>query len=505
MSQQQQLPNQQQQIRNNYRKLENLNYTVVGLGISGQSCLEFLLNAANAHNTHCNSDANNWKIFATDSTMDPGKIAEIRHKFVPANFTVAKYPELEFNFGSIYIPAATDVILLSPGIDPKRSEIAQAKQRGVEVINDIELFARFAAAPIIAITGSNGKSTVASMVAHLAQHCGLRVGLGGNIGVPALTLLDHPCDLYVLELSSFQLELVNSLRPLAATILNVTADHLDRYANFAEYHAAKLRIYNNAANIVVNLDDHYTQPVTQIVRTDDLVVRETKSQQLISFGLNLDLAAKTTATYWLTEHQQQRYLARDDQPLMLISELQLLGEQNWLNALSALALAEAADLPMANCLAALRTFVGLEHRCELVGRYADILWVNDSKGTNVGATIAAIRGTAALIAKDGGKIIIILGGEDKGADFNPLLPYIEQYCRAVILLGKAKQQLYDLLQHILPCLLAIDLPHCVQLAAASTQANDIVLLSPACASTDMFTNYKQRGKIFKQAVLNLLK
>jgi len=461
----------------------NLSYAVVGLGITGISCLEFL----GQHGCK--------RVIGIDGVEDLSKVTNS----AKLDDLKQQYPTLELKFGSLTIPSHVDILLLSPGIALHTPEIVQALAAGIEVINDIELFARLVTAPVIAVTGANGKSTVASMVAHLAQHCGVRVGLGGNIGTPALALLAEDYELYVLELSSFQLELLQSLQPIAATILNVTPDHMDRYASFADYRQAKLRIYNNAKTIVVNKHDQYTWP-------------EERCGKVISFGLDAaaDFGIINSSLPQISDLDEgrgldrdrgasvgQRYLANGTEKLLAVKDFPLSGDQNLLNILSALALTTAAGLPLGQCVAASKSFVGLEHRCEVVGDHAGLRWINDSKGTNVGATVAAICGTA---AQCGGKIVIILGGESKGADFLPLVAVVKQYCRAAILLGKAQQELFSMLHAVLPCHLAQSMQDCVDLANQIGASQDAVLLSPACASYDMFANFKARGEAFKQAV-----
>lgn len=436
------------------------NYLVVGLGITGLSVIEYLC-------------SKNLAVIVTDSREAPPQLAECQ----------AKFPTVEVLLGAIVVPENITHIILSPGLPLTTPEIQTAIQRGVEVIGDIELFVRATDKPIIAITGSNGKSTTTSLLGAMAAASGVVAGVGGNLGTPVLKLLDPKCTCYILELSSFQLETTYSLHAQAATVLNISPDHMDRYADVAAYTDAKLRIYTNAAAAVVNRQDFLTS-----------VPDNVSVPKVISFGLD----TPTDGNYGVMLQNNEPWLAKGSTPLLPVNAMAMLGAHNVANALTALALGEIAGFKLDAMLATLKTFAGLEHRCEKVTLANKVLWVNDSKGTNVGATLAAIDGLADSIS---GKWVIILGGVGKNADFNPLVAPIAKYCKAAILIGEDAKILWDLLHNVLPCFMAADLGQVVEIALLETQPNDGVLLSPACASLDMFNNYMHRGEVFKQQVL----
>jgi len=374
-------------------------------------------------------------------------------------------------------------IVLSPGVSRTAPEIAAAVARGVPVTGDIELFAQVARAPVIAITGSNGKSTVVTLFSAMARRAGRDVRTGGNIGVPALDLIaaDEP-DLYVLELSSFQLETVRSLRPQAAVVLNISADHMDRYRDLQEYAAAKQVIYRNAALQVVNADDPLAAGLAD---PDHPQLRFTR-------------AVPGDNEYGLLEHEHQLWLARGSERLLPAAAVRMAGRHNLVNALAALALGEAAGLPLEPMLVTLREFQGLPHRMQQVAEQGGVLWYNDSKGTNVGATLAAIDGV------ENGKLVLIAGGDGKGADFAPLAAALQGRGRGAVLLGKDAALLATVLQDVMPVAFAGDMTEAVRLAGAMAQPGDCVLLSPACASTDMYRNFVERGEVFTRAVLEYL-
>ena len=352
---------------------------------------------------------------------------------------------------------------------------------------------------MVAITGSNGKSTVTTLVGLMARRAGVRVAVGGNLGDPALDLLDPEVALYVLELSSFQLETTTSLRPRAATVLNLSPDHLDRYPDYAAYIAAKARIYQGAEVAVVNRDD---------------VAAAAIPHQAAELGFTLGRPG-TADDFGLLEQPDGAWLARGDRPLMPAAALQIPGRHNQANALAALALGSACALPEAAMLDALRGFRGLPHRSVLVGSRHGVRWYNDSKGTNPGATVAALDGL--VEPGSSARVVLIAGGDGKGADFGPLAPAVARAARAVVLIGRDAPLIEAVLAardggHIgnagagsdlagsVPLLHATDMGDAVRQAAAAAQPGDSVLLSPACASFDMFDNYEHRGLVFTQAV-----
>ncbi|MEH6492118.1 UDP-N-acetylmuramoyl-L-alanine--D-glutamate ligase [Halopseudomonas sp.] len=372
-------------------------------------------------------------------------------------------------------------LVVSPGVALATPALQAAAKAGVSIVGDIELFAREAKAPIVAITGSNAKSTVTTLVGEMAAAAGVAVAVGGNLGTPALDLLDQNAALYVLELSSFQLETTDRLNARVATVLNVSEDHMDRYSGLAAYHLAKHRIFRGAEQIVVNRDDALSRPLV----ADQL--------PCLTFGLS----RPDFKGFGLIEQEGESWLAFEFSALMPVSELKMRGAHNHANALAALALGHAAGLPMQPMLDTLRRFTGLAHRCQWVGEHAGVTYFDDSKATNVGAALAAITGLGSDLA---GKLVLIAGGDGKGADFKPLSAPCAQYCRAVVLLGRDADKLAAVLPAGLDVSRVDTLDAAVSLAAEKAQAGDAVLLSPACASLDMFKNFEQRGQLFVAAV-----
>jgi UDP-N-acetylmuramoylalanine--D-glutamate ligase len=313
---------------------------------------------------------------------------------------------------------------------------------------------------------------------------GLKTAVGGNIGVPALALLDLATpDVYVLELSSFQLETTWSLNARAATVLNLTPDHMDRYRDLDEYVQAKARVFRGDGVMVLNADD---ARVMALARPDRRVIR---------FGLGTPAGA---GDYGLAAHQGAEWLMHGMRPLMAVAEIPLAGRHNLANVLAAMALASAAGVSLAACCQAARAFRGLPHRTELVADRAGVRWYDDSKGTNVGATVAALNGMTA-------PVILIAGGEGKGADFSELKPAVARHARAVVLIGRDAPLIERALAQAVPVQHAPDMRAAVAAARALARPGDVVLLSPACASFDMFRNYEHRGEVFKQAVQELLR
>jgi UDP-N-acetylmuramoylalanine--D-glutamate ligase len=437
---------------------------IVGLGETGLSCARYLMRQG-------------VPAAVTDSREQPPGLQRLRDEL----------PDLALFLGGFQpqVFAAAERIIVSPGVALTEPLVAAALARGVPVLGDIELFARAVQAPVVAITGSNGKSTVTSLVAAMAARAGRRVAVGGNLGQPALDLLDEAAELYVLELSSFQLETTRSLRPLAAVVLNVSPDHMDRYPDLAAYAAAKAGIYAGARVAVVNRDD----PL--------VAAMQPAAPRVIGFTLG----SPGAADYGLGERANQTWLWRGDQPLLAAAELLIPGRHNLANALAALALGEAAGLPSESCLQALRAFPGLPHRSQLLAEKAGVRWYNDSKGTNVGACIAALEGLHG--AGQAPSTLLIAGGDGKGADFAPLAPVAARCARAVILIGRDAPLIAAALDGKVPLFRAPDLGAAVQMAAEQARPGDRVLLSPACASFDMFRNYEERGERFAAAVEEL--
>jgi UDP-N-acetylmuramoylalanine--D-glutamate ligase len=435
-------------------------YAIVGLGITGFSCAHYLTRK---------------KIpFAVMDTREkPSQLKEFQ----------AVYPDVMVSLGGLddnLLDKATD-ILVSPGIPLQSQSLQRQMKLGKPVIGDIEFFAREVKSPVIAITGTNAKSTVTTLLGEMAVSAGLRVKVGGNLGVPALDLLESTnTDLYVLELSSFQLETLTSLKPTVATVLNITPDHMDRYADFADYIKAKHRIYQHCQVAVCNRDDPQTDCLGEAAKK-------------ISFTLKKPGANE----FGLLNKEGHVYLAYFDQPLLSVAELPVHGKHYQANALAALAIGYSYGLPMDAMLKTLKSFKGLPHRCELVRERNGVYWYNDSKGTNVGATLAAIEGLGDDIK---GKLIIIAGGRGKNADFSPLLAPIEKYAKSVVLIGEAAPLLAKMIDNRVRVQFAQSMEEAVALADKVAASGDSVLLSPACASFDMFKNFEHRGQVFAEVV-----
>lgn len=392
-----------------------------------------------------------------------------------------------------------DLIALSPGVPLYEPAIARAVARGISVAGDIELFAQQmqdagcrmqdpgGVAKILAITGSNGKTTVTSLVAHLCCACGLDAVAAGNISPAVLDVVlqrgENQPAVWVLELSSFQLETLSSLKTDAATVLNVSEDHLDRYTGMETYAAAKQRIFTGARVQIVNRDDARSQSM------------KNPEQEYVSFGLN---QPERDVDYGISRQANDIWLVQGSQRLIKASELQLAGLHNVANALAALALCRSIDLPMPALLDALRGFKGLPHRVEKVEEKLGITFYDDSKGTNVGATVAALEGL-------GCKAVLIAGGVGKDQDFSPLNAAVKQYAHAVVLIGRDAPLIEAALQGCaVSVTYAADMHDAVQQAARLAQSGDAVLLSPACASFDMFKNYAHRAEVFIAAVQQLV-
>jgi UDP-N-acetylmuramoylalanine--D-glutamate ligase len=434
---------------------------VVGLGKTGASCLRHL-------------SQHGIDVAATDSRAVPPGLAELG--------PLAKTLKLRLGaFDESLLDGASQVVI-SPGVSLDEPIVRAARARGIDVVGDVELFARAVRAPVIGITGTNGKSTVTSLVASMAAAAGLKVLAGGNLGVPALDLLAQPPpDLYVLELSSFQLDTTQSLALEAAAVLNVTADHMDRYATVAEYAAAKARIFAHAATAVVNADDPW------------VAAMDTRGRRTLTFSTQGADAEGADVDYGLVRRDGQVYLARRGDAVLATARMKISGLHNAANALAALALGDAAGLPLAAMREALESFPGLAHRSAWVAEFHGVRYVDDSKGTNVGATIAAVAGLE-------GPLVLIAGGEGKGQDFTPLAAAFANKVRHVVLIGKDAAALERALAGVCVTERAASMADAVTAAARAARPKDTVLLSPACASLDMFLNYAERGERFAAAV-----
>jgi len=391
------------------------------------------------------------------------------------------WPDAEVLLGEVNLPRGVERVIASPGIADSHPLLAKARKMKLEVVSDIELFAREAKAPFVAVTGSNGKSTVTTLLYHMCCADGRETLAGGNLGEPALDLLDQPPpDLYVLELSSFQLQRTQTLPADVAVLLNVSPDHLDWHRDEAEYRESKYRIYREAEAAVVN-------------RADPEAVKHTAGcNRVISFGGD----APGEDQYGLRVEDGEVYLSRADTFLIAASDLALYGRHNQLNALAALAAGELLGLSQSAMLQVLAEFPGLPHRMQSVARIAAVDYINDSKATNVAAAVAAINSVD-------GMLVLIAGGDGKGGDFSELADAVEGKLRAAVLIGTDAEKIANALDTIVPVHFAEDMHSAVSLAASCAEAGDTVLLAPACASFDQFNNYMARGDAFSKAVETL--
>lgn len=433
---------------------------LLGLGKSGLSCARHLA-------------SHGWRLAATDSRSAPLGVDEFR-------LLAPDAPVATGGFDVALLDQA-DLVVASPGVSLQEPICVAARARGLELVGDIELFARAADAPVIGITGTNGKSTVTTLVGQMAERAGIRVRVGGNLGTPALDLIAGAApELYVLELSSFQLDSTFTLRLVAATVLNLTADHMDRYPDMASYAAAKARIFERCGTAVINADDPY---VPGMVRG---------GQRVRSFSV----AARGAAHYRLERRGDDSWLICDGEALLPLSALRMTGLHNAANALAALALGDAAGLPRDAMFEVLSGFAGLPHRSQWIADVAGVRYVNDSKGTNVGATVAAIDGLP-------GALVLLAGGDGKGQDFAPLADVCRARVRTAVLIGRDAPQIETALVGSCPTVRCATLDDAVREAARRALPGDTVLLSPACASLDMFRDYAHRGDVFAAAVRSL--
>jgi UDP-N-acetylmuramoylalanine--D-glutamate ligase len=431
---------------------------VIGLGISGLATVRFLLK-------------HGVKPVLMDTRL---KVAGLEQ--FPAEKVDGIYlGELDANR-----LAKMDVLLVSPGLDLSLPAVRFAIAQGVQIIGDVELFAMVNTKPVVAITGSNGKSTVTKLVEHMLNCAGIKALAAGNIGLAVLDALEQTdTEVYVLELSSFQLETTHHLPLVAAAHLNLSEDHLDRHGTMANYAAAKQRIFMQAQLAVWNQDDAFTKP-----------------QHAVAKDIAISLAA---GDFGLVTIANENWLQVAGEPLMRVNEMSMVGRHNQFNALAAAAVALAAGASTEALVHALKTFVPLPHRCTLVAEHEGVRWVNDSKATNVGATLAAIAGLRADVS---GQLILIAGGDGKGADFTELAAVLHRDIDVVITLGRDGPAI----AHLVPFAIQVaDLNAAVKQAAKLARSSDLVLLSPACASLDMFKNYEERGRLFAEAVQQVIR
>jgi len=431
---------------------------IVGLGVTGLSVLKFL-------------QQNDIEVAVVDSRENPPGLQVLEESFRDAAVFLGSFEHAVFD-------AATHIIV-SPGVSLEEPAIQAAAERGIPVFGDIDVFAVCADAPVAAITGSNGKSTVTTLLGEMADNAGCDVRVGGNLGTPALDLLtDKKADLYILELSSFQLERTSQLKADVITVLNISDDHMDRYQGIADYCAAKERIFYGDGVAVMN-------------RQDDIVCEMVlpEGRKVISFGLD----QPKLGSYGV---DKQHLIAKNGDEVIAVSELKIKGTHNVQNALTAMAMADALDISKTAQKQALAEFSGLAHRTQWIADIDGVTWINDSKATNPGACLAALDGLNA-------PIILIAGGDGKGADFSLLKDAIEQNVSLMLLIGRDAKRLQQEAAGSVPCKIVGDIDAAVALAASRATKGETVLLSPACASLDQFSNYQQRGERFVAAVKGL--
>ena len=442
-------------------------YLVAGLGITGQSVLRYLATQGDA-----------CLAFDTRTSLD---LEDLKTEFDSIEFALGEVPN-----GWL---SRFETVVLSPGISKSEPWVASLMKLGKQVVGDVELFARAVGVPVIGITGSNGKSTVTTMTGMALQEAGYQVAIGGNIGTPVLDLLldDTEYDVFVLELSSFQLETTYSLDTVSATVLNISEDHMDRYEELEDYIQAKTKVFASTDLAVI----------PEGFSTEGLI----HHGNVCRFGLSEGFI-ESDSDYGLLKNSKdasgQDWLGFGQTPLVSVSDMKLQGKHHMLNALAMMALCQPFNVSPEHYASVLKTFEGLPHRTQLIGFYSDVAWINDSKGTNVGATLTAIE---SLGPQSEGQLILIAGGVGKDADFSGLKLAVDNHCRHTILFGRDKKQ-------IGACLTDADLNYvdnieeAIALAQSQAKPGDCVLFSPACASFDQFANYMQRGEIFMELVKN---
>jgi len=447
-------------------ELKDKQVLVLGLGDTGLSALRWL-------------KSQGAQLSVADTRDAPANVALVQAEMPGTTIYLGAFNHATF--------AAAELIVISPGVPLAEPQVQAAISRGVPVVGDVELFAQYRpdSAKVIAITGSNGKSTVTTLVGEMCQSAGLKTVVAGNIGLPMLDTLmpdflgGETPDVYVLELSSFQLETTSSLKADAATVLNICDDHLDRYVDLKAYVDAKARIFIDAKTQVLNRQDSWS------------LAMATPGINQITFGVDVP---DTANDFGLLQEGEEAWLALGGNKLIGISEMRIAGLHNAANALAALALCRAIGLDTASLLNALREFKGLPHRVQWVAELLGVAFYDDSKGTNVGATCAALAGLPQ-------RVVLIAGGDGKGQDFSPLQVPVANNARAVVLIGRDAGQIASVLNNSgVPLIQAASLEEAVQKAFEAAQPGDAVLLSPACASFDMFRNYEHRAEVFVGAV-----
>jgi len=443
----------------------SISFAILGIGATGFSVAKFF-------------DRQNIPFVFADTRSNPPLLEEAKQKYPKARFVLERFDGYFFE--------SIETIVVSPGIHPDTPILKVAREKGIKLIGDVTIFFEHARAPIIAITGSNGKSTVTSLIGEMAKRSGKKVGIGGNLGPPMLDLLDKKTEIYVIELSSFQLELAEDCQGAVSAILNLSPDHLDRYESFEHYHLAKQRIFIGAVKAVVNRQDFKTYPSSK------------HNIAVTSFGVDLPEADD----FGIYDQLDELWLVGSGKRLLRAQDLALMGKHNVQNALAALALGSCVGLPEDSMIETLREFRGLPHRCERVAYINRVLYIDDSKATNVGAVCAAISGFSMISKRN---IILIAGGQSKHDDYGALLDPVRKSVKYCLLLGQASYELSKILGDVVPVRCMNTIEECVASAHAEAKPDDVVLLSPACASFDMFLDFADRGAQFQRAVREIHK
>ena len=483
------------------QKKENNKYLVIGLGKTGVSCIDYLLCKGNT-------------VSAADTRTDPLNLKNFKEKYPDIDIVLGIVPDKQIK--------EADIIVVSPGISFKEQFIKKAVEWGKRIVGDVELFVREAKAPIIAVTGTNGKTTVTTLIGKVGEKSGLNVLVGGNIGTPVLELLKKPVpDLYVLELSSFQLQTTHSMCFDVAVLLNITEDHIDHHGSMESYRDAKLKIFKNCKNAVLNIHQEvHADGVLKIKNRSNLrhgfgrqAAVTLSSLNVDNKGVNYNLTEYINLNdklneenvfsfalnkpnfendFGIIESKGKKFLAGYDELIMPVSDLKIVGTHNQENALAVLAAGKAFGFDNKNMISVLKEFKGIKHRCQLVTVRNGVKWYNDSKATNVGATIAAVKG----LGSENKNIILIAGGIGKDADFNELRKPLEKYVKQLILFGRDVQIIHKAVKGSTYITFAENLADAVCKADNLSKKGELVLFAPACASFDMFKNYEHRGDEF---------
>jgi len=439
-------------------------YIVVGLGVSGTACVDYLLQQG-------------LPVQACDTRDEPPGLKAL----------LARWPQLMVTLGELNLETLqqADVLVVSPGLSLKTPLFERLREAGVRIIGEIELFAEALAhdpqqqsAYLIGVTGSNGKSTVTTLLGEMAEHNGIKVAVGGNLGTPALQLLQQQADCYVLELSSFQLESCPSLCADIGIVLNLSADHMDRYDSLDDYRATKQRLQQQSKRVVADRSETALWPAGEVIGYD-----LSRPQNPDEFGLG--------------SHHGEAWLMHGERPCLALKRMKLASRSQIRNALAALSIGQAAGWTLAAMLAAIEGFSGLPHRAEWLGEAAGISWINDSKGTNPGATAAALDGLLQ-------SVLLIAGGQSKAADMGVLRPQLQAQVKRVLLIGEDAELLQQAWQDVVPCEQCGTLERAVLRAAELAVAGEVVMLSPACASFDQFTGFAERGERFTALALEMM-